>query len=65
MDIDAKREMRPNTFGMVFPFLYFFGLFFLALILKCRGSHILGSGGRTLKAGCDLLHLVCISMYLY
>ena len=54
----TKRATMLNNFGIPFYLLYLSWNIFFALILKCGGSHILGLGGRTEKARCDLLHLV-------
>ena len=58
VSIDAKRQMRLNTFGMPFPSYLYFELFCFALILKWGGLKMLGLGGRTVKARCAIIHLM-------
>ena len=58
MATDAKRLMRPNTFGVPFFSCIYPELFCFALILKFGDSRILGLGGSTVKACRALLHFV-------
>ena len=57
MAIDEKKEIRPPLICNLMSCV-FLEYFCFALILKCGGSDILGLDRRTVKARCDLLHVV-------
>ena len=58
MATDAKREMRPKTLVLNLPSCLFTEFFCFTLVLKYGGLHIMGLGQKTVKACCDILHLV-------
>ena len=60
-----KREMIPNNFGMHFPYCIYIELFFFTLIRNGKGSHIMGLGGRNVKARCALLLWLSQSFCIY
>ena len=54
----GKGQLGQITFVFNFPSYLFLRFFCFTLILKCRGSRILGLGERAVKAFRTLLHLV-------